>query len=477
MQKRPPIVAVMGHVDHGKTTLLDYIRKTTVAEREAGGITQAIGAYEIVHNGKKITFIDTPGHEAFSRMRAESARLADIAILVVATDDGVKPQTKNALQYIQEEKIPFIVAMNKIDKSNSDIEKTKNDLMNAGVFLEGSGGNVSWHEVSAKTGEGVSELLDLLILATDVEDLKYDEFEIPSGYVITSKLDARRGIIVGVVVKNGILKINEPIATESARGKIKILSNFLGEQVRCIEPSAPALIVGFETLPKVGEEFFAGKGSMEICNEKKQIEPARKDFIAEKNDGNYVRVVLKADEVGSLNAVKEFIEKIQATIPIRVVSNGIGDIYENDIKAAEQMKGIVVGFKVKIDKAALNMARSQKITVMQSGVIYEFEKELKLYAQKISPKALRAIEILAVFGVPKGKEKVVGGRVVLGPIKTQESFEIWNGEKMMGTGRILNLQSNRKDIIEAVLDQEVGLLIESDESIKVGNRFVFLDTV
>jgi len=213
--RRPPIIAVMGHVDHGKTTLLDYIRKTSLASHEAGGITQAIGAYEINHGGKRITFIDTPGHEAFANMRTHGANIADLAILVIAADDGVKPQTKEALETILKSKTPFIVAINKIDKNNADIEKTKKDLLQIGVFLEGYGGNVSYHLISAKTGEGVNELLDLILLATELENLEIDNKTV-SGVVITSRMDSRRGIVSGLILKNGTLKLGQHIATASA---------------------------------------------------------------------------------------------------------------------------------------------------------------------------------------------------------------------------------------------------------------------
>lgn len=495
----------MGHVDHGKTTLLDYIRKTNIAEREAGGITQSIGAYEIWHmptqinadqnadkrgnnisedqrnnqcesafsEGKKITFIDTPGHEAFSKMRAHSARVADLAILVIAADDGVKPQTKDALHYITKEKIPFIIAINKIDKQSADIEKTKNEIGKAGVFLEGYGGDVSWHAISAKTGEGVEGLLDLVTLAADIQNFSYDPSATPTGFILTSKRDARKGIIVGIIITDGTLKTGEIIATESAKGKIKTITATTGKNVTLLTPTSPALILGFENLPRVGEIFFAGEKSRDIYQ---KIDETK--FHIEKNgqkvaDVKQITLVVKTDEAGSLEAVIDMIQKLSPEIPIKIISCGIGNIYEGDVKTADSTHGAVLGFKVKTDKAALNMAKSQKVVLIQSNVIYELEKALKLYAQKISPKELRTVEILAIFGAPKGKEKIVGGQVALGPIKNQEPFEIWQNEKMIGTGKILNLQSQRKDIQEAETDTEIGLLVESEEPIKVGNRLVF----
>ncbi|MDI6734391.1 MAG: GTP-binding protein [Patescibacteria group bacterium] len=471
-EPRPPIVAVMGHVDHGKTTLLDYIRKTNVAAREAGGITQSIGAYEIIHNGRKITFIDTPGHEAFSKMRGYGAKIADLAILVVAADDGVKPQTKDALKYILEAKIPFVVAINKADKTNANIEKTKQDLMQAGVFLEGSGGSVSWNIISAKLGTGIHELLDHLLLVSDVEGFSYDPKAEADGFILTCKLDPRRGIIVGVILCNGRLELNDLIQTKSASGKIKMLENFLGENTSPILPSSPAIIIGFENAPKIGEEFVAGKKlatrAKTILNKISKPANQTKD---EKDET--LKLILKANEVGSLEALEDLIHRISKEAPLKIIQSSIGNIHESDVKTAESTRALIIGFRAKADKAAINIARSQKTTIILSQIIYELEKSIKEYAAKTISKEMRTIEILAIFGAPKGKQKIIGGKVILGPIKNQESFEIWQDKKLFGTGRIINLQSQRQDITEAQTGQEVGLLIESEESIKTGNKLLF----
>jgi len=245
LKERPPVVVVMGHVDHGKTTLLDYVRKANVAAREAGGITQSVGAYEIVHGGKKIIFIDTPGHEAFTAMRSRGAEVADLAILVVAADEGVKPQTKEAIDILLKSKTPFVVAVNKIDRTN-DLEKVKNDLTSAGVLLEGYGGQVSWHGVSAKTGEGVDELLDLVVLASSVERLTFDPTVPASGYILETRVDRKRGNEATLIIKNGVLRRGEEIRTATGGGKVKILEDFLGNQTAELEPSAPALTIGLE---------------------------------------------------------------------------------------------------------------------------------------------------------------------------------------------------------------------------------------
>lgn len=237
--KRPPIVVVMGHVDHGKTTLLDYIRKANVAGREAGGITQAVGAYEIVHNDRKLTFIDTPGHEAFSAMRSRGAQAADLAILVIAAEEGVKPQTKEAIKTLEETKTPFVVAINKIDKTGGNIDKVRNDLMGENVFLEGFGGQVSYQGISAKTGEGVDALLDLVLLSSDMEDLSYDPSVPASGYVVEARRDPRRGIEASLIVKDGTLHRGDLIQTQSAQGKVKILEDFWERPYRRLSRPRP----------------------------------------------------------------------------------------------------------------------------------------------------------------------------------------------------------------------------------------------
>ena len=497
--RRPPIIAVMGHVDHGKTTLLDHIRKTNLASREAGGITQTIGAYEIEVQPKgepksrdgeanrgiprqmpqKITFIDTPGHEAFSNMRAHGANIADLAILVVAADDGVKPQTKEALETILKSKTPYIVAISKIDKNNADIEKTKNDLLQLGVFLEGYGGNISYHLISAKTGEGVNELLDLILLATELENLEIDNAAV-SGVIITSRMDPRRGILSGVILKNGILKVGQYIATASASGKIRSIETSVGEKANEIQPSSPALIIGFDRIPDVGEEFAAGDenavaefAKLASMREKAAVGPA-----AVSSEGQEIlNVILKADETASLESLKNLILKLPLGLTVKIIDQNVGDLTENDVKRAINTNSAIIGFKMKMDRAAANLASTQKAMIIESPIIYELETALKEYAKKIVPKELRRLEVLAVFGDAKGKERVVGGKVILGPVKNQESFEIWQDKKLIGRGKIKNLQSQHKDAAQVETGVEAGLLVESDEPIKVGHNLLFVNPV
>jgi translation initiation factor IF-2 len=410
-------------------------------------------------------------------MRRHGANVADLAVLVVAADDGVKPQTKEALDIILKTKTPFVVAINKIDKNNADIEGTKKSLLQNGVFLEGYGGNVSYQLVSAKTGEGINELLDLILLATELENLETDEKN-TSGIVITSRRDPRRGVLVGIILKNGVLKPGQFIGTASSSGKIRSLENSVGEKVSEIFPSSPALVLGFETLPGVGEAFVAGEESKVKEFSKDGSAKAGVPEVSGPTDGNageILNIVAKADEAASLEALKDLILRIPLGVSFKIVDANVGDITENDVKLAINTGAIVLGFRIKIDRAASNLASTQKVMILESPIIYELEDALRNFVKKMIPKEMRRLEVLAVFGGPKGKERVIGGRVVLGPIKNQEPFEVWQDKKLIGTGKMKNLQSQRKDIQEAETGIEVGLLVESEEPIKVGYQLLFGD--
>ena len=506
---RPPIVVVMGHVDHGKTSLLDYIRKTNVTTKEAGGITQSIGAYEIIHaphesrinadnqrisadvnqrksagdfsgDTRKITFIDTPGHEAFSKMRIRGTQVADLAILVVAADEGVKPQTKEALGQIQTAKLPFVVAINKIDKPNINLEKVKNELMTAGILLEGYGGNISWQAISAKTGQGVSELLDLILLAAELENLKYDSKASASGIIIETLLDNRRGTIASIIIKNGILRLGENIATPTASGKIKSLENFLGERVDSLGPSAPALILGFKSLPQTGEEFIAGARIDTNVSRISQISaPSRSLPIREisgqiSEDSRVVKVILKADNSGSLEALCDVIKALPSTKPVEILGQSVGRINEGDFRLAIGAKALIIGFKTKLDPTADSLQRISPITIIASDIIYELVKKFEDYLKSFDKiNASGELEVLAVFGKPEKKEQIVGGKIIQGLIKNQQKFEVWRNEQSFSKGRILNLQEQRKDVAEAGIGKEVGILTEADDIIKVGDKLKF----
>ncbi len=473
--ERPPIVVVLGHVDHGKTSLLDYIRKTNVAEKEAGGITQSIGAYEILHNNKKITFIDTPGHEAFMQMRSRGAQIADLAILVVAADDGVMPQTKESIKILKETNTPFIVAITKIDKSNANIEKTKNDLMSNEVFLEGYGGNISWQAVSSKTGEGINELLDLILLAAELEELKYDSNNIGEGVVLEAHHDKKRGITVTVIVKNGKVKRGDIISTETAFGKIKILEDFMGKPVNELLPSAPARIVGFETLPFVGEEF--------ICSEKlyqKESDKSDKNLknvtpqITE-NGKKTLNLILKAKDFGSLEALSAVLENLPLPedFQIKIMSSSIGDVFDSDVKLAIASKSLIVVFNCDISKSAEVLIKTNNIEVISSKIIYELIKILEEKIKNIAnPEPTGILEILAIFNQKNLQKQIIGGKVISGVFKNRAKFKIERNNEIIGDGTVLSLQSNKKDTNEVKEGNEAGFMVNSNIAIRAGDKLI-----
>ncbi|MCX6702576.1 MAG: GTP-binding protein [Candidatus Wolfebacteria bacterium] len=462
---RPPIVVVMGHVDHGKTTLLDYIRKTTVASKEAGGITQSIGAYEIEHSGKKITFIDTPGHEAFSRMRERGANLADLAILIVAADDGVQPQTKEVIGIIKETKTPFVVAINKIDKNNADPERVKGELAKEEVFLEGYGGNISWQGISAKTGEGVNELLDFILLAAELEGLTYDPSGAPCGVVIEARMESRRGLEVVVILKNGTLRIGDEIKTQTVRGKVKILENFLRKGIKEILPSAPAVILGFESLPQVGEEFCGSKDELAAAAEKIAATDVGVD-----SGSTLLNVFLKADVSGSLEVLSQIIKAMPET---KVVREAIGDITDGDVKEASSFHSAIIGFNVGLTKTGEGVAKAQKVEVITSKIIYELIKKIEEKIQTLrTPPPDGELTVLAIFS-QKGKKQLIGGKVGYGIMKKNTRVKVGRGEEEVGMGKITNLQKGKQEAFEAKEGEECGIMFESDITIQVGDKLIY----
>ncbi len=473
-KSRQPIVVVMGHVDHGKTTLLDYIRKTALATREAGGITQAIGAYEAEHNDRKITFIDTPGHEAFSKMRARGASAADMAVLVVAAEEGVKPQTKEVIKTLEETKTPFVVAINKIDKPGVDIEKTKNDLMAAGVYLEGYGGQVSYEPISAKTGENVDKLLDLILLAADMAELGADASKPGTGYVLETRLNKNRGLEVSIISKDGIFSRGDDVATSTAKGKIKMLENFLGKPVESVLPGVPALIVGFEESPVVGEEIFSGA---EADENYKKTAGAKRDLSPTTKDGEIsIPLILKASDAGSLEALSEIVRAMPLPKPVKIVDESVGEIGESDIKMAISSGADIVAFKTKLDRAAKNLTEARDVKIMSSDIIYELIKAIEDSARHLAEgKLIGELDVLAVFNQTKLEKQVVGGRVVSGIFKNKGPFEITRGGEKVGLGKITNLQSQKKDIISLPDGQEGGLMVGSDVAIQKGDHLLIRD--
>ena len=456
---RPPVVAVVGHVDHGKTALLDYVRKTNVVAKEAGGITQSIGSYEVEHAGKKITFIDTPGHEAFTHMRSHGASAADIAILVVAADESIKQQTKEALEILRATETPFIVAITKIDKENANVEKVKSDLLNEQVFLEGMGGDVSWQGVSPKTGEGIKELLDLILLMGEVLDLHYNPENPARGFVIESQKDPQRGSIAHVVLRDGILKQGDSIKTLTASGKIKILENFLGKSVKVLEPSAPASVMGLESISSSGEEFVTGDTELSSENKNFLIE---KDIV--QSEGDRPKAILKANSKGSLDALVELLQG-----EVEIVETSVGGINDNDVKLGKSTGSLIVGFEVKVDKATVQLAEAQGVAIYTSNIIYELLDTIKARKDKDKQDFVGGeLEVLAKFNSTPNKQ-TVGGKVIKGKMKVNTPIQIERMGEILGKGRIKNLQKSKEDVAEVGPDNECGLVIETQIIIEPGD--------
>jgi translation initiation factor IF-2 len=464
--KRSPVIVVLGHVDHGKTSLLDWIRKTKVAEKEAGGITQSIGAYEISHTpansteARRLTFIDTPGHEAFRAMRERGATVADVAILVVAADEGVEPQTEESIRILQETGTPFVVAITKIDRPGANVEKVQNDLLSIGVFLEGRGGDTSWQGVSSKTGEGINELLDLIALLSDLLDLTYDPAANASGFILEAKKDSRRGIVVSLVLKNGIIRQGQEIATRTAEGKIRNLENFSGKVAKELVPSSPALVVGFNEMPLVGEEFLAGEVKL-FKFEPKEI----KKISAEEGREGLPPAILKADVAGTL----EVLESVLVG-KVNIISSSAGEITDGDVKAAVAAGAVIVGFRVAASRGAENLAKNQSIRIFSSEIIYELVKKVEEYIEEGKEEEFTGrLRILGVFGKKDGQQ-IIGGRVFEGLIRNQEKFFIYRNDSRIGEGKIINLQRNRADVQELNKDEEGGLLVNSPITIREGDE-------
>ena len=474
--KRPPVVAIVGHVDHGKTTLLDYIRKANVAAGEAGGITQATHAYAVMHEGQAITFIDTPGHEAFGAMRERGARVADIAVLVVASTDGVEEQTKEAIRVLEETNTPYVVALTKTDM-NVPLEKVKGELMQAGVLLEGFGGAVSWAGISAKTGDGVSDLLDLIALTADLADLEYDPAEPAAGYCIESTKDSKRGVVAYVVVLEGVLKVGADIAIDSVVAKVKALEDASGARMAECPAGVPCAIIGFKDLPSVGTGFRSLIKGEKVAAPLRAVPlPTRRS--SSKEQGIVVNVIVKASAQGPLEALVAAVKAV--TVPegctVRIALSGVGDITDGDVQwfvASDTKQGIVLGFGVAATKQAEYLAKANRIEVATSAVIYDLTDAVVACVLRATGGAvLGDLEVLALFGNKGAKGHVVGGTVVVGEMRNGAKVKIMRADAEVGVGIIENLQTGKKEVGRVEAGNECGLLVESGADIRVGDHLV-----
>ncbi len=492
---RPPVVVIMGHVDHGKTKLLDYIRKTNVAEHEAGGITQHIGAYEITYKNRKITFLDTPGHEAFSKLRARGAKAADIAILVVAADDGVKPQTVEALEHIKKAELPFVVAINKIDKPEANTEKVKKELAENDALVESWGGKVPSVEISAKQGTNVGQLLDLIELLADLNEFKADPQKPGEGIIIETNLDSRRGIVASLLILDGTIKIGDYISSGEATGKIKMLEDFLGNSIKIAFFSSPVLAIGFAKLPLIGEKFATSEIPFspalkiarkigEFIEKSLEIEP--------KETPNFVNIIIKADVQSSVEALKESLEKMTLSAQggsasggkigaIKILKAEAGNVSESDFKMANLSDALILAFNVKTD-FAISLTEKQKENFVSGEIIYDILDKTKIAIEKkLKPKVEREeigrLNVLAVFRQEKGRQ-VVGGKVISGEIVKGVRMEVLRNDTVIVQGRVISLQSEKKEVGKVEAGREAGVGVDFGEpKISAGDTFIFFKKI
>ncbi len=478
--ERPPVVAVLGHVDHGKSTLLDFIRKSNTVAKEAGGITQKIAAYEIEREKKKITFIDTPGHAAFQAIRKRGASVADIAILVVAADDGVKAQTLEALREIREAKTPFVVAINKIDKPNSDMQRTISSLLEQNVFLEKYGGDVPWAAVSAKVGTGVDELLDLILLVAELQELKGERSVPAEGFVIEAHRDQKRGMAATLIIKNGSLGSGMFVLAGEALSPVRIMENSFGKQIKEATFSSPVQLIGFDELPEVGSAFktLEKKRDAENAQEAaKSAKPKPYTVLSEENSQRFLLpAVVRADSQGSLDAILFELPKLEDEHSgLKVIGAGLGNISEGDIKlgVASKEPVVVIGFNVAIDPIAQVLADRDGVRVETFDIIYKLTERLQELLKNARPK--RTIEeivgrakVLKQFSTRKD-EHVVGGSVSTGFIERGGTLRVSRRNVVLGSGKIVNIQTNKQNVDRVHEGSEFGAQIESNFEIAVGD--------
>ncbi len=483
---RPPIVTVMGHVDHGKTTLLDTIRQTRVAAGEAGGITQHIGAYQVDVKGQKITFIDTPGHAAFTEMRARGAQVTDITIIVVAADDGVMPQTKEAIDHARSAKVPIIIAINKIDRPQANIEHVKSELSDIGIIPEEWGGDVPFVEISALKEIGIDELLEMVVLVSQMEDLKANPNRDAMGTVVEAKLDKGRGVVATVIIANGTLKVGDNIICGNTYGKIRTMTNVLNKRVKKALPSEPVEITGLMEVPFAGDKFITVKDEREArqvaeSRTAKQREGSQKSakraslknlFKKAEAEEKEVNLIIKGDTQGSIEAIKGSLEKINIEgFTVNIVRSGVGAITENDITLAKASDAIVLGFNVRPIAAVRDIARNEGVEIRLYSVIYKLIEEIEAaLTGMLSPEYEEVVTgqvvVREIFKISK-LGTIAGCYVTDGSIKRNSGVRVLRNGIVVYEGKLASLKRFKDDAREVAQGYECGLSIENYNDLKV----------
>ncbi len=479
---RHPVAVVMGHIDHGKSTLLDHIRKTNIVAKEAGGITQHLSAYVVEHKMKdsgemrRITFLDTPGHAAFQKMRLRGADVADIAILVVSAEEGVKPQTLEALTSIKTANIPYIVAINKIDRPGANVERTKASLIENEIYLEGLGGDIPYVPISAKTGENVEELLEVLLLAAELAELKGDEHAPASGLVIEAELEPKRGTSATMIIKNGTLKSGSFVVCGSTWAPVRIMENFAGKTIKEAGLSEPVRIVGWSGTPQVGEPFVTvlSKRDAEAMIEAAQTEKTATGLAV--TDLPRIPICIKADVLGTIDAIEHEIAKFTSDrVSIEILNKGVGTITEGDVKNIGATKGaIIVGFNVSVERAATDLAERLGVEIQTFDIIYKLAEWLEGAIVTRTPKLeteekTGEAKILKHFSTQKTTH-VLGARLLEGTLAVGQHVKVFRRDLELGRGTIKNLQQQKADVKE-IRDGEFGMQLETKVEVAPGDTF------
>ncbi len=465
---RPPIVTILGHVDHGKTTLLDFIRKSSVAAKEHGGITQHIGAYQVTHNSKLITFIDTPGHAAFEKMRSRGAKVADIAVLVVAADDGIMPQTVEAIKHIQSAKVPMIVAVNKIDlpgvDKNVQLNKIKKQLSDREINLEEYGGDVPLVPLSAKIGEGVDKLLETILLVAELNELKGDPAVSPAGVVIEANLDKFKGPIATLLIRNGTLKKGDPVLIGGVKGKVRGLVDSTGKSVDSAGPSVPIEVLGLEAVPAVGATL-----GEEVPTADYQLLGTSLVDRLKQGETKSLKIIIKADKQGSLEAIQASLEKLapdqnKGGDVVKVIFSGTGEIGEENIKLAQAVGAIVVGFNVKIAPTAQKLAENEHVLIRNYNIIYELLEDIEEVVNTLLEvgqleEVLGKAEIIAEF--PYGKnERIAGCRMLEGTIAKGQRLRVVRDGQIIGEPKLKSLKKVKEEVNKVEKGNDCGMLFD-----------------
>lgn len=495
LKSRPPVITVMGHVDHGKTSLLDTIRKTKVTQTEAGGITQHIGAYQVEVNGKTITFIDTPGHEAFTSLRARGARVTDIAILVVAADDGVMPQTVEAINHAKAAGIPIVVAINKIDKNNAQPDRVKQELIEYGLVAEEWGGDTICVEISALKNINIDELLEMVLLVAEMEELKANPDRPAEGYIIESKLDKGRGPVATLLVKNGTLRVGDPLIAGMAWGKVRAMVNDHGQRVEEAGPATPVEVLGFSEVPRAGDKFRVPEDEKEaraISEDRHEKQRERElqhrgrvsldGLFSQIKEGEIkeLNLIIKGDVQGSVEALRDSLLKLGTDeIRINCIHEGVGAINETDVMLASASRAIIIGFNVRPDSNARKLSEKEGIDIRTYRVIYKAIDDVKQAMEGMLEPELNEVvvgraEVRDTFKVPR-VGTVAGLYVLEGKINRNNFVRVLRDGRIIHEGEISSLKRFKDDVREVVEGYECGLGIENFNDIKVGDILEIYD--